>query len=102
MSEAIVPTRIYVRAWVSLVVLLGITIAASYIHMGWLNGAVAIVIAFMKALIIVLYFMHVRYSPRLIWVFAGAGILWLGIMFSLSMADYHSRALLPAPAAWLR
>ena len=102
MSEPIVPTRIYMRAWASLVALLGITIAVSYVHLGWWNGAVAIVIAFAKALIIVLYFMHVRYKPRLIWVFAGAGLLWLAIMFSLSMADYHSRALMPAPSVWIR
>ena len=86
--------------WVSLVVLLGLTVALAYLHLGWFNPFIAVSIAVIKAVIIVLYFMHVRYSPRLVWVFAAAGVFWLGIMFALTLSDYLTRGYLPVPTIW--
>src|SRR5947208_2076914 len=60
-------------------------------NLGFLNIYIALTIATCKALIVVLYFMHVRYSPRLTWIFAGAGIFWLMIMFVLMISDYATR-----------
>ena len=60
----------------------------------------AITIAFMKAILIILYFMHVRYSSRLLWIFVGAGFFWLGILFALSFADFFTRGWLPLPTGW--
>jgi len=48
-----------------------------------------------------LYFMHLRHSARLVWVFVGAGFAWLGIMFVLSLGDYLARSYLPKPTLWL-
>ena len=48
-------------------------------------------VAFTKALLVILFFMHVRWSSRLTWVIAGSGFVWLIIMFSLTLADYMSR-----------
>lgn len=55
------------------------------------NTVVALTIAVAKATLVVLYFMHVRYSTRLIWVVVVAGFFWLGILFVLTMSDYLSR-----------
>jgi cytochrome c oxidase subunit 4 len=53
-----------------------------------------------KAVIIILFFMHVRYSSRVIWIFVCAGFFWLVIMFVLTMGDYMTRAYMPAPTIW--
>ena len=55
------------------------------------NTVVALTIAVVKATFVVLYFMHVRYSSRLIWVIVVSGLFWLAIMFVFTMADYLTR-----------
>jgi cytochrome c oxidase subunit 4 len=100
MSEIVISKKTYVVVWASLLVLLAVTVLVSYIHLGWFNAAAAVGIAVIKALIIILYFMHVRYSPKLLWVFVGAGFFWLGILFVLTMSDYFTRAYLPTPSVW--
>jgi cytochrome c oxidase subunit 4 len=59
--------------------------------MGPLNTVVAVVIACFKAMIVVLYFMHVKYSTRLIKLTVIAGLYWLGILFALTLSDYLTR-----------
>jgi cytochrome c oxidase subunit 4 len=100
MSEYIVPKSIYYRVFFALMVLLAITIAASYVHLGRLNIFLALTVSVAKMLLIVLYFMHIRYSSRLSWVVASAGVFWLGILFVLALADYLTRGLLPVPTGW--
>jgi cytochrome c oxidase subunit 4 len=63
--------------------------------------AVAVTIAFTKAVLIVLFFMHVKYKNRLVVVFVCAGLFWLGIMFALTLGDYLTRGWLPRPTAWI-
>ena len=62
---------------------------------GNLNTVVAMLIAACKALLVILFFMHVRYSSRLTWVFVSAGFFWLMILLSLTLADVLSRHWLP-------
>jgi len=50
--------------------------------------------------LIILYFMHVRYSSRLLWIFVCAGFFWLGIMFALSFSDFLTRGWLSLPTGW--
>jgi cytochrome c oxidase subunit 4 len=100
MSERIVEKKTYFSVFAFLMILLAATVAFAYIHLGKLNIFVALTIAFVKASLIVLYFMHVRYSSRLLWIFVGAGFFWLGIMFALSFADYWTRGWLPLPIGW--
>ena len=100
MSETVIPKKIYFSVWAALLVLLGITVGVSYIHLGWLNPVAAVAIAGVKAMIIIMYFMHVRYSKRMIWVFVAAGFLWLTIMFTLSFGDYFTRSYMPLPTIW--
>ena len=48
-------------------------------------------IAVAKAVLIILFFMHIRYGRKLTWVFAGAGFFWLAILLVLAMTDYATR-----------
>jgi cytochrome c oxidase subunit 4 len=100
MSEYIVPKHIYYRVFLGLMILLAITIAVSFANLGRLNLFLALTVSVAKMLLIVLYFMHIRYSSRLTWVVASAGVFWLGILFVLALADYFSRGLLPVPIGW--
>jgi cytochrome c oxidase subunit 4 len=102
MSSEIVPPAIYFRVWAALLILLGLTTVLAYIPMGWFNAFLSVTIAFAKAMIIVLFFMHVRYKGRLVRVFVCAGVFWLAILFTLTLGDYFTRSWLPAPTVWLR
>ncbi|HYR88598.1 MAG TPA: cytochrome C oxidase subunit IV family protein [Terriglobia bacterium] len=101
MSETVIQPRTYLSIWGVLLALLAVTVGVAYVHLAWLNPVVALSIAVIKAVIIMLYFMHLRNSPRLVWVFVGAGFAWLGIMFVLSLGDYLARQYLPKPTMWL-
>jgi len=92
MGEHIVPRKIYFAIFATLMALTAVTVMVAYFDLGRLNAVVALTIAVFKALLVVLYFMHVRYSSRLTWVFVAAGFFWLGIMLALTLSDYLSRA----------
>jgi cytochrome c oxidase subunit 4 len=102
MSEEIIAPRIYFRAWAALLILLGLTTGLAYIPMGWFNIFSSLTIAFAKAILIVLFFMHVKYKGPLVRVFVCAGLFWLAILFSLSLGDYFTRSWLPPPTVWIR
>ena len=95
-SHHIVPLSVYWKVIGLLMVLLVITLVAAmfdFSHMGlpWLNIVIAVTIAVVKAVLIILYFMHVRYSSKLIWVFSGAAFYWVLILFAFLLVDYFSR-----------
>lgn len=98
MDHHIISQKTYALIFAALFVLLVLTVAASYVDIGILNIVIAMTIAVAKAVLIILYFMHVRYSSRLTWVFAVAAFFWLGILLGLTMTDYISRPWLPVPA----
>ena len=87
----IVPKRIYYAVFAALLALTWITVAVSKIDLGRLNTVVALAIAVIKALLVILFFMHVRYSSRLTKLVVAAGFLWLALMIGLTMADFGSR-----------
>ncbi len=96
MSEHIVYPRVYVTIFLFLLVGTGLTVLAAFQDFpGPLNAVVALTIAVIKATLVVLYFMHVRYSSRLIWLVIAAALFWLAIMFALTISDYSTRAWLP-------
>ena len=68
-----------------------LTYYAALFDLGPLNNIVMLTIACTKATLVVLFFMHLRWSTRLTWVVAMAGFFWLAIMFSITMSDYLSR-----------
>ena len=91
MREHIVSPRIYYAIFIALTVLTVVTWSIAKIDLGRMNAVVALTIAVIKATLVVLYFMHVRYSSRLTWVFVGAGFFWLAIMVALTLSDYMTR-----------
>ena len=68
-----------------------LTVQAAFIDLGALNTVVALAIACTKAVLVVLYFMHVRYSTRLTWAVVVASVFWLGILLALTFGDYLTR-----------
>ena len=91
-AHHIVPTRIYYTIFATLMILTAITVGVAYIDLGRMNVVAAIAIACFKAAIVVLYFMHVKYSTRLIKLTVIAGLYWMGILFALTLGDYLTRA----------
>jgi cytochrome c oxidase subunit IV len=87
----IIPKKTYLWVAAMLFVLLVLTIAMAYVDLGPFNIIVAMTIAIVKAVLVVLFFMHVRYSSKVTWVFASAGFFWLLILFILTMSDYATR-----------
>ena len=91
-SEPVVSVRTYALVFFTLLVLTALTTAIAFFDLGGeINSAVALAIAVGKALLVILYFMHVRYSDRLTWVFAGAGFFWLLILIGGTMDDVITR-----------
>lgn len=91
MNESSLSPRTYFLIYIALLVLLALTVAVSYIDVGAWGIVVAMGIAVAKALLVLLYFMHLRYSSRVTWLFAAAGFVWLSILMVLAMSDYLSR-----------
>jgi cytochrome c oxidase subunit IV len=92
MSEKIIPISTYLVVFILLLILTGTTCWISFLDLGRLNAVVALLIALVKALLVALYFMHVRYSSRLTSIVAMASLFWLGIMLAWTMSDYLTRA----------
>src|SRR5438093_11636619 len=92
--------RLYVTVFAALVVMTLVTVAVSYVDLGPLSVVVALTIAFTKALLVVLFFMHLRESSGLIWVVAGGGFFWLAILIALTMSDVMTRGWLPLSGAY--
>lgn len=84
--------RIYVAVFIALLALTALTTGVAFVDLGGVgNLSTALTIAVVKVGLVMLYFMHLRYSSRLTMLFAGAGIFWLGIMLVLTLSDYISR-----------
>ena len=94
MSAHIAARKTYVAVWIALIILTVVTATVSRIDLGRGSAAVALIIATTKALLVVLFFMGVKYiSQKMTIVVIVAGLFWLGILLVLSMADYATRGL---------
>jgi cytochrome c oxidase subunit 4 len=87
----VVPITHYVGVFVALIVLTGATYWTALMDLGAFNTPVAMAIAIVKALLVVLIFMHVKYSNRLVQTLVVASALWLLIMFGFTGQDYLTR-----------
>ncbi len=85
----------YTVIYIWLVVLMFVTIGAWLVNLGTLNVLIALTIAIIKAILVVMFFMHAKYSGRLVWLFASAPFLWLAIMLALTLSDYVTREWVP-------
>ena len=92
MSEHIVPSKLYWTIWIVLICLTGLTAWIATVDLGRFNTVIALLIASIKATIVVLFFMHVKYtSEKLTKMVIVTAMFWLLILLALSMADYGTR-----------
>ena len=93
MSEHhVIPVRVYFAIFLALMVLTAVTVIVAFIDLGAMSDVVAMAIAFSKATLVILYFMHVRYSEGLVGLSVVAGIAFLAIFVFFTMSDYMTRA----------
>jgi cytochrome c oxidase subunit 4 len=87
----VAPKGLYYLVFLALMIGTFLTIFVAKFDLGVMNNVLMLTIACTKALLVVLFFMHVRWSTRLTWVVAASGFFWLLILFTLTMSDYFSR-----------
>ena len=92
MSEHIVPTRTYYLIYAILMFFTFLTWWVAYYDLGPLNTVAALAIACTKMILVILFFMHVKYATRLTWVVVMSGFFWLAILLTLTFGDYLTRA----------
>lgn len=100
MTDHIFPAKVYIGVFSSLMVLTTITVFVAYFDLGYLNTVAALSIAIFKALLVILYFMHVRYMSSLVRVFVAAGFFWFAIMLIFTFSDYLTRNWQTVPQGW--
>ena len=95
MTEHIVSPKIYVAIFAILILMTGTTTAVSFVDLGPWSTVVALVIAVFKATLVVLFFMHIKYSRPLMRVVVFGGLFWLAILILLTLSDFMTRGWLP-------
>jgi cytochrome c oxidase subunit 4 len=89
--------RTLVLAWLALLALLAATFMLSQVEMGSWNTVASFGIATAKAVLVAMFFMHLRRASSLVLLFAVAGLAWLVLLYGLSGADFATRSIVPAP-----
>ncbi len=94
--EPVISVRAYLFIWFSLILLTVTTTGVAFVDLGaeW-NSVAALIIAVAKAALVLIYFMNLRYSGRLTWVFAGAGVFWLLLLVGGTLDDVMTRQRIP-------
>ncbi len=101
MTSHIESLKVYFLIFVTLLSLTALTAGVAFIDLGPLNIYVAMTIAVVKALLVVLFFMHLRYSSSLTKLFVSAGLLWFAILITLTTSDFFTRSWQIRPAGWV-
>src|ERR671918_644989 len=91
MSGHVAPKSLYYLVFGALIIGTILTVVVAKFDLGPLNNILMLTIASAKALLVVLFFMHVRWGTRLTWVVAASGFFWLLILFGMTMQDYLTR-----------
>jgi cytochrome c oxidase subunit 4 len=91
MSSHILPKRVYYTIFAILLFCTYLTVQMAFLDLGAMNTVAALAIATFKAALVILFFMHVKYSSRLTWAVVLGSIFWLGILLTLTMSDYLTR-----------
>src|SRR6185369_16759779 len=92
MSSHILSKRLYYTIFAILLFCTYLTVQIAFLDLGAMNTVAALAIATFKATIVILFFMHVKYSTRLTWAVVLGSVFWLGILLALTMTDYLTRA----------
>ena len=96
-EEHVVPKTVYLAIFGALMVLTFITVAVAFVDLGNFNVLVAMTVAVVKATLVVLFFMHVKYASRITKLVVISSIVWLGFLFCITLTDYLTRGWLMAP-----
>jgi cytochrome c oxidase subunit 4 len=99
-AQHIVSRKVYFTIFATLMAFTIITVLVASLDLGALSVVVALAIACTKAVLVVLYFMHVRYGTRLTQIVVAAGLVWFLTLIGLTFSDYLSRGWLPVPRGW--
>lgn len=94
MSEPITPTRTYYTVFAALITLTLVTVAISFLELGAWHTTVGVLIGVVKASLVGWFFMHLRHSSQASWLAVLAGLFWLAILMTLTLADYLTRQVL--------
>jgi cytochrome c oxidase subunit IV len=95
MNKHITSETTYYVIFAALIALTLLTVGLSFVHLGEaMHLVVGLTIATGKAVLVILFFMHLLYSPRLSWIMFLSGLFWLGILLVLTLTDYLSRGVL--------
>jgi cytochrome c oxidase subunit 4 len=100
MSQHIVPVRSYRLVFLALMGLTALTVGVAFIDLGRMNTVIALVIATIKMLLVMMIFMHVKYSSRLTKLSILAAFFWLALLLTFTMSDYFTRHWTPTPSDW--
>ena len=95
MSGHVAPKTMYYFVFAALIVGTGLTVLVAFFDLGVFNNILMLSIACAKALLVILFFMHVRWSSRLTWLVVASGFFWLIILFGITMTDYMTRGWVP-------
>jgi cytochrome c oxidase subunit 4 len=90
-TEHIVSPGMYLAIITTLLILTGLTVGAAFVNLGRFNIVVALLIATVKATLVVLIFMHAKYAPERTKLIIIAGIFWLALLLFMTLSDYASR-----------
>ncbi len=97
MSAHISPLRTYLGIFFSLLFLTAVTVWVAFFDLGAFSNIVAMAIAITKATLVILFFMHLKYSTRLTKMLVVSGFFWLALLFLFTLADYFNRGWLGVP-----
>ena len=100
MHDHITPVKTYVAVWATLLVFTVVTTLVSFIELGPWNIVIAMLIAFTKATLVVLIFMHVKWGSPLTKLFVVGALGWLVLLLAITLSDYISRGWLPLGKWW--
>lgn len=89
------PAKLYWKNCAALMLLLALTWSIGYVDLGSFNLIIGLAISLTKALLVALFFMHLKGGSRLLHVAATAGVIWLLILLSLTLGDYFTRGWVP-------
>jgi len=87
----VAPKSLYYSVFLALLIGTALTVAVAFVDLGAMNNVAMLTIACVKALLVILFFMHVRWGTRLTWVVVASGFFWLLILFSVTMSDFLTR-----------
>ena len=97
MAGHVSPVRNYIAVFLTLMIFTAITVFVAFQNLGPLNTLVALGIAGIKASLVILFFMHARYSTRLTKLVIVGAFIWLFILFAFTMTDFVSRGWMGVP-----